>query len=113
MRYPTSRVSLQQSPSSTFPTFYISISRSCKPSLPGFDTLKRRVQKLGLDSRPSVLTSLTGLTGLFSFGTFHRAFHYVNLSNICSKQAFHYVNFSNVCSEQAFDYVKLLNLCRK
>ena len=30
--YPASRVGLQQSPSSTFPTFYISISRLCKPT---------------------------------------------------------------------------------
>ena len=29
--YPVSRVGLQKSPSSTSPTFYISISRSCKP----------------------------------------------------------------------------------
>ena len=26
----------------------------------------------------------------------HRAFHYVNLSNLCSKQAFHSINLSNV-----------------
>ena len=36
--YPVSRVGLQQSLSSTFPTFYISISRSSKPALPGIDT---------------------------------------------------------------------------
>ena len=37
--YHASRVSLRQSPSSTFPTFYISISRhSYKPTLPGFNT---------------------------------------------------------------------------
>ena len=36
--YPASRVGLQQSPSSTFPSFYISINCLCKPTLPGFDT---------------------------------------------------------------------------
>ena len=37
LMYLASRVGLQQSPS-TFPTFYISVSRSCKPTLSGFDT---------------------------------------------------------------------------
>ena len=36
--HPASIVGLRQSPSSTFPPFYGSISRSCKPTLPGFDT---------------------------------------------------------------------------
>ena len=36
MALPASRVSLQQSSSLTCPTFYISISRSYKPTLPGF-----------------------------------------------------------------------------
>ena len=36
--YPASKVGLQQFLSSTFPTFYISIRRSCEPTPPGFDT---------------------------------------------------------------------------
>ena len=36
--YPASRVGLLQSLSSTFPTFYISISHLCKPALPGLHT---------------------------------------------------------------------------
>ena len=36
--YLASRAGLQQSPSLTFPAFYISVSRSCKSTLPGFDT---------------------------------------------------------------------------
>ena len=48
-----SRVGLQQSPFSTFPCFYIFISRSCKPTLSGFDISFEA--QLGLDFRPSML----------------------------------------------------------
>ena len=85
--YPASGVGLQQSPSSTSATFHISISRSCKPTLPGFDTFfKCRIQKLGLDSRPSVLFDWFDRFILFwcvpLCECFEKAFHSTNPSNV-------------------------------
>ena len=114
-RYPASRVRLQQCPSLTFPTFiFPSVVRVSQLCLGLTFLLKCRVQKLGLNSRPSVLfdrfdrfilfwRDVQAITGknfsqseYVAVGTifnlreaFHRAFHHVNLSNICSEQAFH------------------------
>ena len=79
MVYPASRVGLQQSPS-TFPTFYISISHSCKPThscKPAFFTSFEPSSPetwTGFPDFPGQC-SLTGLTGLL-YSKFHIGRHF-------------------------------------
>ena len=59
---------------------------------------------------------LTGLTVLFSFGMFHCAFHYVNLSNTCSEQAFHSIILQTcfvIVAKGQVDWLKYFCVVRK
>ena len=116
--YPTSRVGLQQSPTSIFPTFIfpsvVCVNQLCL----GLHFFSSAASK-NLDWIPDLQCSLTSLTGLFSFWHDFQAimgrnfnqseyvavntifdlqevFLHVNLLNICSKQVFHSINLSNV-----------------